>query len=48
MKFREAYGDAEEFLSMENFKLALSRVPKEVKIVFSRFSQLPETQGDGT
>lgn len=39
MKFREAYGDAEEFLSMENFKLALSRVPKEVKIVFSGFSE---------
>jgi hypothetical protein len=39
LKFREAYGDREAFLSYDDFKLALSHVPKDVRIIFAGFSE---------
>jgi hypothetical protein len=39
MKFREAYGDQASFLSFDNFKLALSHVPKDVHVNFAGFSE---------
>ena len=35
MKAREAYGDGDVLLSMDNFKTALDHIPKDVDIVFA-------------
>ena len=39
LKFREAYGDAGDFLSFEDFSMALSHTPKDVQITFGGFSE---------
>jgi hypothetical protein len=38
-KFREVYGDRGDFLTYDDFKLALSHVPKGVRINFAGFSE---------
>jgi len=38
-KFRDAYGDATNLLSFDDFALALSHVPKDVGIAFSGFCE---------
>lgn len=39
MEFRQAYGDQQFHLQFEDFKLALSKTPRRVNIVFAGFSE---------
>ena len=39
LKFREAYGNRADFLSFDDFALALSKTPKDVQITFSGFAE---------
>ena len=39
LKFRDSYGEDAILLTLEDFKLALSKTPKDVHIVFAGFSE---------